>query len=333
MSAYVTKVSAMDPSARMLRLLSLLQARSNWTGDELAQRLEVTSRTLRRDVTSLRDLGYPVEALSGPAGGYQLAPGGALPPLLFDDDEAMAVALGLRAAAGGTVPGFEDAAVAALAKIEQVLPVRLADQINSVQSATVALRSRSNRESSPVEPGVLVTVAQACRGPERLRFDYVDREGNVTERHVEPYRLVHTSRRWYLVARDRDRDAWRTFRVDRMSNPQRTGMWFTHTDPPDAAALVAEGISVQVYRYHARILLHVPHEQAVEMIGPVVGVLERKGRNRTVLRTGADEIGWIAGYLAGLDCRFEVLEPDELKAAVRALGERLIEYSEPPPGR
>ncbi len=227
--------------------------------------------------------GYPVEALSGPAGGYQLAPGGALPPLLFDDDEAMAVALGLRAAAGGTVPGFEDAAVAALAKIEQVLPVRLADQINSVQSATVALRSRTNRESSPVEPGVLVTVAQACRGPERLRFDYVDREGNVTERHVEPYRLVHTSRRWYLVARDRDRDAWRTFRVDRMSNPKRTGMWFTHTDPPDAAALVAEGISVQVYRYQARILLHVPHEQAVEMIGPVVGVLERRGRNRTLL--------------------------------------------------
>jgi predicted DNA-binding transcriptional regulator YafY len=319
----------MDPSARMLRLLSLLQARSNWTGDELAERLEVTSRTLRRDVTRLRDLGYPVEALSGPAGGYQLAPGGALPPLLFDDDEAMAVALGLRAAAGGSIPGFEDAAVAALAKIEQVLPVRLAEQIDSVQSATVGLRTRS-RESSPVTPGVLVTVAQACRGPERLRFDYVDREGNVTDRYVEPFQLVHTSRRWYLVARDRDREAWRTFRVDRMSNPKRTGMWFTHADPPDAAALVAEGISVQVYRYQARILLHVPHEQAAEMVGPAVGVLERKGRNRTLLRTGADEIGWIAGYLAGLDCRFEVLEPDELKEAVKELGERMIRYSQLP---
>ena len=276
MSASVTKVRGDGPERPHASPPLAVAGAVELDGDELAQRLEVTSRTLRRDVTRLRDLGYPVEALSGPAGGYQLAPGGALPPLLFDDDEAMAVALGLRAAAGGTVPGFEDAAVAALAKIEQVLPVRLADQINSVQSATVGLRSRS-RESAPVTPGVLVTVAQACRGPERLRFDYVDREGNVTERHVEPYRLVHTSRRWYLVARDRDRDAWRTFRVDRMSNPKRTGMWFTHTDPPDAAALVAEGISVQVYRYQARVLLHVPHEQAVEMIGPAVGVLERKG--------------------------------------------------------
>nr|MBA2281062.1 HTH domain-containing protein [Acidimicrobiia bacterium] len=174
----------MDPSARMLRLLSLLQARSNWTGDQLADRLGVTVRTLRRDVTRLRELGYPVEALSGPAGGYQLAPGGALPPLLFDNDEAMAVALGLRAAAGGALPGFEDAAVAALAKIEQVLPVRLAEQINSVHHATVGLPTTIG-ESSPVAPDVLVTVAQACRGPERLRFDYVDRDGNVTERHVE----------------------------------------------------------------------------------------------------------------------------------------------------
>jgi len=316
----------MDPSARMLRLLSLLQARSNWTGDELAHRLGVTARTLRRDVTRLRDLGYPVEALSGPAGGYQLAPGGALPPLLFDNDEAMAVALGLRAAASGALPGFEDAAVAALAKIEQVLPVRLADQINSVQSATIGLRSRG-WSSSPVEPGVLVTAAQACRGPERLRFDYVDREGNATERHVEPYQLVHTSRRWYLVARDRDREAWRTFRVDRMTNPKRTGMWFTHSDPPDAAALVAEGISVQVYPHQAKVLLDLGYEAAIERIGPTVGVLE-KTRKGTLLRTGADDIGWIARYLAGLDCRFEVLEPVELNDAVRELGERLIGYAD-----
>lgn len=315
----------MDPSARMLRLLSLLQARSNWTGDQLADRLGVTARTLRRDITRLRELGYPVEALSGPAGGYQLAPGGALPPLLFDNDEAMAVALGLRAAAGGALPGFEDAAVAALAKIEQVLPVRLAEQINSVHHATVGLGTTIG-QSPPVAPDVLVTVAQACRGPERLRFDYVDRDGNVTERHVEPYQLVHTSRRWYLVARDRDREAWRTFRVDRVTNPQRTGMWFTHTDPPDAAALVREGIAVQVYQYQARVLLHLSYQRAVERVGPTIGVLEKAGRG-TVLRIGADDVTWIAGYLAGLECRFEVLEPEELKEAVRDLAHRLIEDS------
>ncbi|MBA2336924.1 MAG: WYL domain-containing protein [Acidimicrobiia bacterium] len=175
-------------------------------------------------------------------------------------------------------------------------------------------------------PDVLVTVAQACRGPERLRFDYVDRDGNVTERHVEPYQLVHTSRRWYLVARDRDREAWRTFRVDRVTNPKRTGMWFTHTDPPDAAALVREGIAVQVYRYQARVLLHLAYQRAVERIGPTIGVLKRAGRE-SVLRIGADDVTWIAGYLAGLECRFEVLEPEELKEAVRDLAHRLIEDS------
>jgi predicted DNA-binding transcriptional regulator YafY len=203
--------------------------------------------------------------------------------------------------------------------------VRLAEQIDSVQAATVGLRSRGS-EVPPVEPKVLVIVAQACRGPERLRFDYVDREGNVTERHVEPYQLVHTARRWYLVARDRDREAWRTFRVDRIANPRRTGMWFTHADPPDAAALVAEGISVQVYPYQARVLLHLPYEEALERVSPSVGILERS-RRRTLLRTGADDLNWIAGYLAQLGCRFEILEPDELKDVVRELAARLVVFS------
>ena len=163
----------MDPSARMLRLLSLLQARPNWTGSELSERLGVTDRTLRRDVNRLRSLGYPVEALSGPAGGYQLAPGGALPPLLLDDDEAVVVALGLRSAAAGGLPGFEDSAIAALAKIEQVLPLKLRDRISDIHGSTVQI-GRSSMPGAPLDPEVLVRIAQGCRRLERMRFSYTD---------------------------------------------------------------------------------------------------------------------------------------------------------------
>ena len=309
----------------MLKLLSLLQARPNWTGPELSSRLGVTDRTLRRDVTRLRDLGYPVEALSGPAGGYQLAPGGALPPLLFDDGEAVTVALALRGAAAGSLPGFEDAAVAALAKIEQVLPRRLAEQIGSLQGSIVGLPHRGD-PGVAVEPEKLVSLAQACRGRERLRFAYVDGDGKPSERHVEPYQLVHTSRRWYLVARDRDRGAWRTFRVDRISHPSSTGLRFVLDDPPDAAGLVAEGVAISVYKIKARVLLKIPFDQARRLVSPTIAVIERQ-RGGTLLRIGADDPGWIAGYLAGLDCAFRIIDPPELKQAVADLGASLIKNS------
>ncbi len=311
----------MDPSARMLRLLSLLQARPRWTGPELADRLEVTDRTLRRDINRLRDLGYPVEAYTGPAGGYMLTPGGALPPLLLDDDEAVVVALGLRTAAGGSLPGFEDAAVAALAKIEQVLPVRLQERIGDIHGSTVALRSQAEPVAA-LDPELLVKLARGCRTPERMRFGYTDSKGRVTERHVEPYQLVHAARRWYLVARDRDREAWRTFRVDRITNPKLTGMRFTHQSPPDAAAQVSEGLGVAVWKWRARVLLKVKLAEAKHLVSPTIGVVEAT-RGGTLLRIGADELEWIARYLAGLSCRFRILEPPELKDAVRALIARL----------
>jgi predicted DNA-binding transcriptional regulator YafY len=311
----------MDPSARMLRLLSLLQARPNWTGPELSERLGVTDRTLRRDVNRLRSLGYPVEALSGPAGGYQLAPGGVLPPLLLDDDEAVVVALGLRAAASGGLPGFEDSAIAALAKIEQVLPLKLRDRISDLHGSTVSI-SRSVMPGTPLEPEVLILIAQGCRRLERMRFNYTDSQGTQTERHVEPYQLVHSSRRWYLVARDRDRDAWRTFRVDRIADPVLTGMRFTHTDPPDAAAQVAVGVAIAVYEVHARVLLKVKPERAAELVSPTTGVLE-PARGGTMLRIGADDLRWLARYLASLPCDFKVIEPEELKEAVRDLAARI----------
>lgn len=310
----------------MLRLLSLLQARPSWTGPELAGRLEVTDRTLRRDINRLRDLGYPVEAYTGPAGGYMLAPGGALPPLLLDDDEAVVVALGLRTAATGGLPGFEDATIAALAKIEQVLPVRLRERISDLHGSTVALRP-AGESTDALDPDLLVTIAHGCRVPERVRFGYVDHSGNVTERHVEPYQLVYAARRWYLVAHDRDRDAWRTFRVDRISNPVLTGMRFTHQSPPDAAAQVSEGLSVAVYEWQARVLLRIKPAEAAKLVSPTIGVIEPT-RGGTLLRIGADELDWIARYLAGLPCRFRILEPDDLKEALREVIARLAADAE-----
>lgn len=315
----------MDPPARMLRLLSLLQARPNWTGPDLASRLGVTDRTLRRDVSRLRVLGYPVEALSGPAGGYQLARGGALPPLLLDDEEAIAVALGLRTAAGGGLAGFEDAAIAALAKIEQVLPARLRDRLTAIDKATVRLRP-SETPGTPLDTDVLVTTAQACRRSERMRFDYVDSGGRGTERHVEPLQLVFASRRWYLVARDRDRDAWRTFRVDRIRSPVLTGLRFEHIDPPDAAAQVAEGLAVSSYRWQAKVLLKIKHAEAVRVVSPTVGVVAPT-RGGTLLRIGADDLPWIARYLSSLACGFTVLEPLELRVALRAHLKNLLSES------
>jgi predicted DNA-binding transcriptional regulator YafY len=309
----------------MLKLLSLLQARPNWTGPQLSERLSVTVRTLRRDMNRLRELGYPVEAVSGPAGGYQLVPGGALPPLLLDDDEAVAVALGLRFAAGGGLPGLEDPAVAALAKIEQVLPVRLRDRLNALDAATVRV-SPAGTPSGRLDPSVLVTAAQGCRAGERMRFVYVDSAGKESERHVEPFQLVYGARRWYLVAWDRDREAWRTFRVDRIQKPVLTGLRFERHDPPDPAALVAEGLAVSVYKWQARVLLKLKPADAAQIVSPTIGVLSPH-RGGTLLRIGADDLPWIARYLAGLPCRFRILEPEELKEVLAAHGRRLSEHA------
>lgn len=313
----------METTGRLLRLLSLLQARAAWSGEDLAVRLEVTDRTLRRDIRRLRDLGYPVEATPGRYGGYRLVPGGAIPPLLLDDDEAVAVAWGLRAAASGALPGLEDQALMALAKIEQVLPARLRERIRTLADATVRVGSTFT-DDSRLEVATLVTIASASRTPERLRFRYRDGSGRESERHVEPYQLVHAGRRWYLFAWDRDRDDWRSFRIDRVSAAQATGMRFERAPSPDPAAFVAEGMAVGVYRLQARVVLHLPFEEARRVVSPMVGVLEPDG-DRTLMRIGAEGPGWIARYLAGLPCRITVLEPDELTRAVADLAARLQE--------
>jgi len=215
-------------SARLLRLLSLFQVRQYWSGADLATRLEVTSRTLRRDVDKLRTLGYPIHSTSGVEGGYQLGAGSTMPPLLLDDQETVAVALGLRSAAAGNIRGVEEVSVRALAKLEQILPRRLGRRVAAMQTMIVTPAGRQ----SQVDARTLSTIAGACREYETLRFRYRDLAGTATSRNVEPHRLVTSGRQWYLVAWDLDRNAWRTFRIDRIHSRMTTGQQFSPRDPP-----------------------------------------------------------------------------------------------------
>jgi predicted DNA-binding transcriptional regulator YafY len=309
----------METSARLLRLLSLLEVRPDWSGADLAARLEVTPRTLRRDMSKLRGLGYPVYATPGVAGGYRLGAGAALPPLLLDDDEAVAVALSLRTAASHAATGVAEASARALAKLEQVLPSRLRDRAVAVSQATVPLTG----PEPGVDAEVLTTTARACRGREQLVFGYRSRDGVAGERRVEPHRLVQAGYRWYLVARDIERADWRTFRLDRISSPRMTGVRFVPQDPPDAAAFVANAVTTAPYRYRARIRLHAPVHVIAAELPPTVGTLAADRDGTCLLTTGSDSLDSLTFHLGQLGCEFTVLEPPELIERVRALAGRL----------
>jgi predicted DNA-binding transcriptional regulator YafY len=315
----------MEPAARLLRLLSLLQSQRDWAGAALAERLGVDVRTVRRDIGKLRSLGYPVHATSGVAG-YRLGAGATLPPLQFDDDDAVAIAIGLRTAAGGGVRGVEESSLRALAKLEQVLPARLRHRVAGLHSATVSLPATG----PAVDPDVLTAIAAACRDHHRIRFEYRGHDGAPSVRRVEPHRVVHTGRRWYLVGWDVDRADWRTYRADRIV-PGAAAAWkgprFPPRDPPDGdvAAYLSRGISTRVYRYQARILLHAPAARAVATISPVIGVVEAADERTCVLYTGSNSLNELAGYVAMFGFRFRVLDPPELVEHVRVMGERLAE--------
>jgi predicted DNA-binding transcriptional regulator YafY len=312
----------MDTPTRLLRLLGLLSARGGWSGAELADRLEITERTLRRDIVRLRDLGYPIEATTGPYGGYELGSGGRLPPLVLDDDEAVAVALALRAVAGSGATGSESGALSALTKLEQVLPAGLRERVSALAQMTVGLR---RGDLPPVDVDTLVIVAVTCRRVEGLRFDYRDANDTLSSRHVHPYRVVYTDRQWYLVAFDTTRDDWRTFRVDRMADLHPTGARFTPIeDPPDAASLVARGVSLMGYTTNATVRLCVPLDEAERLVSRLVGVLEAESDTTTIARIGGDP-DWIARYLASLSCRFELLEPEAVREELHRLGQELLE--------
>jgi predicted DNA-binding transcriptional regulator YafY len=310
----------LETSARLLRLLSLLQSPRDWTGAELAERLDVDVRTVRRDIDKLRTLGYPVDATPGVAG-YRLGAGAKLPPLLLDDDEAVAVALGLRTAAGGTIAGIEDSSLRALAKLEQVLPARLRYRVSMLQAATVTVPAGG----PTVDPDVLTAVAAAIRDNHRLRFDYRTHDGATSLRATEPHRLVHTGRRWYLVGWDVDRADWRTYRVDRLLPRIPTGPRFTPREAPDAdlTGYLSRGVTTAPYRYAARITLRVAADVAAERIAPTVGVIEAVDAECCVLRTGSDSLDELAIYVAGFGFPFQVHEPPELVAHLRELAARL----------
>src|SRR5271163_2226942 len=248
----------LETSARLLRLLSLFQARRYWSGAQLTERLEVTARTLRRDVDRLRSLGYPVNSTAGTGGGYQLGAGTTLPPLLLDNDEAVAVAVGLRMGASGAVSGIEEASVRALAKLQQVLPPRLRRRVVALHSFIEPI----GNTGPMVDAEALTSIAGACRDYEKLRFHYRSGDGTASEREVEPHRLVPTGRRWYLAAWDPGREDWRTFRVDRIEPTPSSAGRYTAREPPaaDIAAYVARGISAARDTHQARVLLHAPLE-------------------------------------------------------------------------
>jgi predicted DNA-binding transcriptional regulator YafY len=312
----------LETSARLLRLLSLLQTPRDWTGTELAERLGVSTRTVRNDIERLRALGYPVRATRGAAGGYRLAAGTAMPPLLLDDEEAVAIAVGLRTAAGSPVSGIEEAWVRALAKLEQVLPPRLRRQMSTLQGVTQHVQRR--RPGSTVDPAVLTELARLARRHFTLRFDYSDRRETASQRRVEPYRIVNAGPRWYLVAWDLDRRDWRTFRVDRMRPGMSPGPRFTPRELSDAEVetLVSRGVPVEARRHQARVVVRMPAARLAERLGPWVGTIEPLDDTSCQLTTGADDVEGFAAYLGFLGADFRVSEPPELVEQLRVLAKR-----------
>ncbi|WP_028661191.1 helix-turn-helix transcriptional regulator [Nocardioides insulae] len=304
---------------RVLRLLALLQQRPVWTGPELAERLGVTTRSIRRDVERLRALGYPVNATQGAGGGYQLGAGKALPPLLLDDDEAIATAVSLRLAAGGTVAGASEAAVRTLAKLDQVLPARLRGEVRALHEAIATL----DGARIEVDADALLALAKASRDRVRVEFGYEARDGARTQRRLEPYQLVATGRRWYLMAFDLEREDWRTFRLDRLHDLRVTTWRFRPREHPDPVAYVQRAISQGGYPLQAVVVLHEDAATIRERIPPTTGVVEPLGPGRCRLTLGADDPYWLAMRLAHSGCEFEVLEPPELVAEVAALGQLL----------
>ncbi len=309
----------LETSARLLRLLGLLQFRPEWSGAELAERLGVTVRTLRRDIQRLRDLDYPVHSVPGVAGGYRLGSGRALPPLLLDDDEAIAVVVSLRSAASHSVAGLAEASVSALAKLDQVLPARLRERTAAIQQATVALTG----PGPVVDPEQLASLASSCRRHQRLRLSYRNRSGSDSVRVVEPHRLVSTGYRWYLMAYDVERADWRTFRIDRINQTAQAGGRFVPREPPDPATFVARAVTSAPYRYQARILVHAPAAVVAEEFSRTSGVITDAGDDGCLLTTGSDSLGALTFHLAALGVDFTVLEPQELIDFVAATAERL----------
>ncbi|MDR3080240.1 MAG: WYL domain-containing protein [Streptomyces sp.] len=313
----------LETSGRLLKLLSLLQSHRDWSGTELARHLGVSGRTLRRDVQRLRDLGYPVQATQGTAG-YRLGAGAKLPPLLLDDEEAIAVAIGLRTGAGGSVVGIEESALRALTKLEHVLPSRLRHRVNTLHTATV----RAGAAPVPkVSSDTLMVIAEACRRHEQLRFDYAGPRRGPGIRCAEPHSLVSFDRHWYLVAWDTGRDDWRTFRVDRLVPRTPLGPRFTPRELPgnDVAAYLARRLSAQTWPFQATITLHESATVVAGRVWPGMGVIEPVDDRSCLLHLGADTARDLAWMITSVDTDFTLIDaPPELTEALRAQATRCL---------
>lgn len=304
---------------RVLTLLGLLQQRRVWTGPELAERLGVTPRTVRRDVERLRTLGYPVHASQGVGGGYQLGPGKDLPPLLLDDQEAIATAVSLLAGAGAAVAGAGDAALRALTKLDQVLPTRLRHEVRALSGSVESFGGGR----TTVEPEVLMTLARACRDEVEAGFDYPS-ASQLRRRRVEPHRLVASDRRWYLLAYDLDRDGWRSFRVDRMTDVCARTWHFRPREAPDAATYVQEAVASRVYPHQAHFLVHAPADTVRAQIPASAAVIRPRDSERCEVLSGARNLDFVLMHVLLLGHNFEVLSPAELGKRCRVLANRLL---------
>ncbi|MDO5083398.1 MAG: YafY family protein [Arachnia propionica] len=308
-----------DPTSRVLSLLGLLESRSVWTGAELAERLGVTPRTLRRDVERLRDLGYVVEADPGPGGGYALGRGQVVPPLLLDEEQAVAVTLALTRAAHATTGPEAEAALRALSTIDAIIPSALRHRLAALRESSTVIVSGERPDT-----GLLLTCADAIRRRVRLHFDYRDRHGTGTTRSVEPHRLVARARSWLLVAFDLDRDDWRTFRIDRMR--QATARTWRFTPRPGLEQVVAgldDPVPPSAWRHRVEAHIHAPHAQVQAALPRGAGQLRPLDETTTWFLTGADDPATAACWLSRLEFDFTVLGDDEVVAATRALADRL----------
>ncbi|MFF7802036.1 helix-turn-helix transcriptional regulator [Streptomyces olivaceus] len=318
-----------DTPARLLTLLSLLQTPREWPGGVLAERLGVSRRTVRRDIDRLRELGYPVQASMGSDGGYRLVAGKAMPPLVLDDEEAVAIAVGLRAGAGHAVAGLDEASVRALAKLEQVLPSRLRHRVTTFHAATTPL---TGGDGPGIDPGTLTVMASAVAGQERLRFAYRAADGTQSRRLTEPHRLVSTGARWYLVAYDLGREDWRTFRVDRVAEPFATGARFTPRELParDAAEYLRRSLQRLGDSYEIDVLFPVPAEVAASRLPQWFGAPEATddGMSCVLRATVSDAPEAVAVRLATTGLEFRVRRPAELADRVRELAARLVRATE-----
>ncbi|GAB3559325.1 putative DNA-binding transcriptional regulator YafY [Actinopolyspora lacussalsi] len=314
-----------DPPTRVLRLLALLQSRREWSGAELAERLGVTGRTVRRDIDRLRALDYPVVGTTGTAGGYRLAPGDSFPPLVLTDDEAVAVAVGLVRASGSAVTGISESSMRALAKLERMLPARLRPRLAALTETSTAVE---RGERPPVDVSVMAVLAGCARDREIVSFDYQDRHDTPSARRVEPHSLVTVHGLWYLLAYDPDRADWRTFRVDRIERPTRTHRSCPprRLPAPDVASYLKSSFATASYRYTARMVVRLPAETVrAGVFGPIPGEIREDGAERCVVRLSAESPELVTQYvavIAGLDGEFTLDTCEEIASRLRRLGNR-----------